>query len=275
MTDGQPQQQGKVPPAAPQEPLLRVQSPVFRRGRRVLFSGLSLEVVPGTLTAVLGPNGAGKSTLLSLLAGLEIPESGQILLRGRPVSAIPRRELARAMAFLQQETALEFGFTVRELVALGRSPHQNALGTIGGSDERAIDRVIRETGLTGLENRDARLLSGGERRRVFLAQALVQEPQILLLDEPTAFLDLRHQALFQAIIARRIADGLAVIAVLHDPNQAVGASQVVLLSDDGSSGVGTPAEMLTPQRLTRLYGTPISTIEGTCGERLFVAAKQF
>lgn len=258
--------------AEPGAPLLRVRSPVFRRGSRLLFRELSFDAVPGTLTAILGPNGAGKSTLLSLAAGLESPGAGQILFRGRPVSAIPRRELARSLAFLQQETALEFGFTVRELVAMGRSAHQNALGTLSASDDAAIAEVLAETGLTGLKDRDARLLSGGERRRVFLAQALVQEPQLLLLDEPTAFLDLRHQAQFQAIIDRRIGAGLAVVAVLHDPNLAAGAAQAVLLWYDGNSEVGAPEAMLSPSKLSRLYGTPVRALQDASGERMLTAA---
>lgn len=255
---------------APRLPLLCARDLCFARGARVLFEGLSFELWPGQVTALLGPNGVGKSTLCGLLAGLERPRGGAIALAGEPIGRLSRRAIARSIALLQQERLDDVPYTVRELVLLGRAPHQDALGRAGARDEAVVRDILAEVGLAPLADRPVRKLSGGERRRAFLAQALAQEPRLLLLDEPTAFLDLKYQALFWEIVSRRVAAGLCALAVLHDPNLAVQwADQVVLMPAQGACRVGSAGAMLTLDNLEALYGAELQAARGEAGDRLF------
>ena len=251
--------------------LLAVRALAFAREGRTLFEALSFDARPGEVTALIGPNGAGKSTLLSLLAGLDRPSAGTIHFEGVALDAWPRRALAQRLALLAQEAEVELPYTVRELVLMGRAPHQDALGRVRARDEEVLCHALDEVGLAHLAQRPIGALSGGERRRALLAQALAQSPRLLLLDEPTAFLDLRYQALFWEVVARRVAGGLAVIAVLHDPNLAAAwADQVVTLSGDGACQVGSAAQLLTREHLEALYGTRLRlTPDDGTGARFF------
>ena len=252
-------------------PLLRVRRISFTRGERLLFDGLSFEACPAQVTAILGPNGAGKSTLLAVLSGLVRAQEGDILFDGRPVERWPRQDLARSLAMLQQEGANDVPFTVRELVMLGRSPHQDAFGRSTRQDEAVVDELLEETALTALAARPLHQLSGGERRRAYLAQALAQSPRLLLLDEPTAFLDLKFQARFWEIVSRRVARGLCVIAVLHDPNLAARwADQVVLMPGEGiACQVGDSRELLRRDNLESLYGAGLNEARAEDGQPVF------
>lgn len=252
-------------------PLLQVRDLSFARGDRVLFSGLSFEAWPGQVTVLLGPNGVGKSTLCALISRLERPLGGSIAIGARPIDRFSRRALAREIAFLQQEGSDEVPYTVRELVMLGRAPHQGALGQATRRDDAEVSEVLAETSLTPLADRPLSKLSGGERRRAFLAQALAQAPRLLLLDEPTTFLDLGYQALFWEIVSRRVTAGLCVIAVLHDPNLAAQwADQVVLMSGHGGGcQVGSAHDLLTIDRLEALYGTRLHSAHDEAGARFF------
>lgn len=250
--------------------LLSVRDLTCARGGRTLFSHLDFDLLPGSLTAVLGANGAGKSTLLSIIEGLERPDGGQVLVQGKPVGKWPRKELARTMGILWQAPEAAWGATVRDVVALGRSPWQDALGTTGPEDADAIRQAMEEASVTPLADRKLETLSGGERRRVFLAQVLSQKPQILLLDEPTASLDVGHQAAVLKAVSGRMACGLSVVAVLHDPNQAAMADQVVMIHPDGEVDVGPAAGLLTQEKLSRLYGTPIRLLRDAEGRQAFV-----
>lgn len=257
--------------SASQPSLLQVRDLCFARGTRVLFKDLCFEARPGQVTVLLGPNGVGKSTLCALLTRLEHPLSGTISIEAQPIERLSRRALARAVALLQQEGSDDVPYTVRELVLLGRAPHQGALGQVARRDEEVVHKVLEEVSLSPIADRALAKLSGGERRRAYLAQALAQEPRLLLLDEPTAFLDLRYQALFWKIISRRVAEGLGVIAVLHDPNLAVQwADQVVLMFGlDGACQVGSAQDLLTLDKLEALYGAKLQSARGESGARFF------
>jgi iron complex transport system ATP-binding protein len=252
-------------------PLLAVCELAFARGQRTIFEGLSFEARAGEVTVLLGPNGVGKSTLIGSIAGIGRVASGVVLLDGRPIGDLSRRARSQSVALLTQEAPDELPYTVRELVLLGRAPHQGPLGIAGQHDLEIVDEVLAETSLTGLEGRLVRELSGGERRRAFLAQALAQQPRVLLLDEPTAFLDLRFQFLFWEIVKRRVAKGLCVIAVLHDPNLAAQwADQVVLMPRVGACRVGSIEAMLTLENLESLYEAQLQQAgDGAMGERFF------
>ncbi|MGZ3444966.1 MAG: ABC transporter ATP-binding protein, partial [Myxococcaceae bacterium] len=184
-------------------------------GRCPVVSELSLTVAPGTLWAVLGPNGAGKSTLLRTVLGLVPPLTGAMRLFGTPLERWERRGLARRVAWVPQTFDGESGFTGLELALMGRSPHQGGWGLPGPRDLAVARAVLAELGVSHLAGRVVSRLSGGERRLLLVARALAQEPDLLLLDEPTAFLDLQHQAQVLERVRARVRGGLAAIAVLH------------------------------------------------------------
>jgi iron complex transport system ATP-binding protein len=230
----------------------------FAYGRRTAVDGASLQARPGEFVGLLGPNGAGKSTLVRLVAGLLAPSAGAVRLAGVDPHAAPRRQVARLCALVPQEPRLDWPFTVREAVMMGRAPHQGLLGVTGRFDVGAVEGALAACDLTHLAGRRVDALSGGERRRVFFARALAQEPRVLLLDEPTAFLDLAHQvaAMEMARVAAR--GGLCVLAVLHDLNQAAAAcDRLVVMGAGRVVAEGPPAEVLTAERVREVWGVPV------------------
>jgi iron complex transport system ATP-binding protein len=224
-----------------------------------VLHGVSLEVAAGETLAIVGPNGAGKSTLLKVLGGSMRSTQGSVELFGRSLDSIERRELARTVASVGQENTVAFRFTVLEIVLMGRAPHLGAFRFESRHDLEIATSALERFDLAHLAGRHVQELSGGERKRVFLARALAQEPKIALLDEPTAFLDLKHVAeifaRFRELSAER---GMTVIATLHDLNAAaLYADRVLLLSDGASVAYGTPAEVLTAENLERVYETKV------------------
>jgi ABC-type cobalamin/Fe3+-siderophores transport system ATPase subunit len=220
---------------------------------------VSLEVNPGELLAIVGPNGAGKSTLLKLLGGTLEPWDGEVELLGRPLKSFDRRALARSLAIVGQENMVAFRFTVLEVVLMGRAPHLGAFSFEAPRDLEIAHAALERFELLRLARRHIQELSGGERKRVFLARALAQEPTVALLDEPTAFLDLRHVAeiftRFRELCAER---SMAVVATLHDLNAAaLYADRVLLLKDGIAVGCGRPEEVLTAETLRRVYETDV------------------
>jgi iron complex transport system ATP-binding protein len=234
-----------------------------------VVSEVSVAVAPGTLWAVLGPNGSGKSTLLRTVLGLLRPLAGEVRLFGALVAGWERRALARRVAWVPQAFDADAGFTGLELVLMGRAPHQGAWGLPGPKDFAVARAVLAELGIAHLAGRVVSRLSGGERRLLLVARALAQEPALLLLDEPTAFLDLQHQAQVLERLRARVGGGLAAMAVLHDPNLAAAfADQALLLRDGRVLGQGPSAELLDAERLGRLYGLGLAEATET-GHRLF------
>ncbi|WP_025716227.1 ABC transporter ATP-binding protein [Paenibacillus sp. 1-18] len=221
------------------------------------LENISWSVDEGSWWGIIGPNGSGKSTLLHLLSGVDQPTSGSVHIYGKKVGSYSRKELSRIIAVLQQEGLPPVGYTVREVVEMGRFPHQDWLGREKGVDVDLItDRVLERLGLISLADRAMDRLSGGQRQRVALAKVMVQEPQILLLDEPTTYLDLRYQLEFMELLAEwRQETGVTIIAVLHDLNLAAQFCDNLLVLKDGKvEGVGASAELLTKERIHRVYG---------------------
>lgn len=212
----------------------------------------SFELPSTGLVAVVGPNGAGKSTLVSILAGLRRSYSGSCLYKGKEVRDWRRHDFARQVAFLPQFLRVEFPFTAEQVVFMGRTPHAN--GWYDSPEDRvAVDRALEITDANAFRDRDFRSLSGGERQRVILASALAQEPQVLLLDEPATFLDLKHQVAMYRLLAT-LASQLLVIAVTHDLNLALRYAHHVLVLDQGQlAAIGTAHQVLTAELITRVF----------------------
>lgn len=227
-----------------------------------VLSDLTLEIRAGEFLGIVGPNGSGKSTLVRALSRALRPTQGLVMLDGhdlfRQTSA---RDSARAIGVVPQSAAVSLGFTVREIVRMGRAPHlpRRPFAAESGRDEEVVTGAMRTAGVEGLAERVATTLSGGEWQRVLLARALAQETDVLLLDEPTAHLDIRHQ--WDALhLARSLAheNSKAVLAVLHDLNLAAAyCDRLLLLSDGRIVAQGTPAEVLTPENVHRVYGARV------------------
>jgi iron complex transport system ATP-binding protein len=238
-------------------------------GRREVLRDVSLELRPGEVVGLLGPNGSGKTTLLRLLTGQLSPDVGSVAFAGRPVVEWRRDALARRVAVLPQQLDLPAGFRVAELVEMGRAPHARSLFGSTAEDERAVRQALVDAEALDLAHRFADELSGGERQRVLVAMALAQEPELLLLDEPTLHLDLAHQVALLRTIRRLGAQrSLTVLAVLHDLNLAAAfAPRVVVLADGGVAADGPAGEVLTPALVQRVFGVSVRALEVGDGGR--------
>ncbi len=224
-----------------------------RYGERVVLCGVEFTIAEGDLLAVVGPNAAGKSTLLRRLSGV-LRGPGVVLLDGTDLARFPSRALAQRLAMLEQEVPTELEFRVEELVSLGRHPHRARLGPLSPRDRDAVQRALAALGILSLARRPFSQLSGGERRKALLAAVLAQEPQVLLLDEPTVHLDVHHQLEIMSLLARLAADGRAVVCALHDLNLAAAyADRLLLLKDGRIVALGPPAEVLTEEFLRDVF----------------------
>jgi iron complex transport system ATP-binding protein len=222
---------------------------------RLVLSRVSLAVGRGELVGILGPNGSGKTTLLKLLGGSLSPTSGTVSLDDRPLSEWPRREVARRVAFVPQETHAAFDFTVLDIVLMGRFPHLGAFALEGPEDLAISRRALEATGTAEFETRPFATLSGGEKQRVVIASALAQSPELLMLDEPTASLDVGHQLEVQALLRRLNRDGVTMVLSTHDLNLAAAlCHRLVLLREGQVLSAGPTNEVLTPAAIRTLYG---------------------
>lgn len=222
------------------------------------LSDIELDLEPGQFVGIVGPNGSGKSTLLRILAGQLRPSAGAVELDGRPLGDFGRRELARRIGFLPQEVLSSFAFTVEEVIAQGRYPHGSALSLVTAEDRRVIGRVMDWTTTRAFAHRPFGELSGGERQRVLLASVLAQEAAFILLDEPTAALDIQHQVDVFELVRRLAGEGLGVGMVTHDLNQAARyCDRMVLLFEGRIERDGPPAEVMDPDTLRRVYQTEL------------------
>ncbi|WP_084360603.1 heme ABC transporter ATP-binding protein [Hydrogenophaga palleronii] len=225
---------------------------------KALVEGVSLAFAPGTLTALVGPNGAGKSTLLGLIAGDLKPTQGQARLHGRPIGGWRVRELALQRSVLPQDHSVRFAFSVREVVAMGRLPHPPD----PERDEAIVDNALDTADIRRLADREVPSLSGGEAARTAFARVLTQQTPLVLLDEPTAALDLQHQESLLRSARGLAREGACVIAVLHDLNLASAyADRVVVLSQGRVAADGTPREVFTRERIQSVYRQPVAVIE--------------
>jgi iron complex transport system ATP-binding protein len=257
--------------------MIRAEAAGYSVGPARLLAEVSLKLRPGTLTAVLGRNGAGKTTLLRLLTGELAPDAGRVLLDDAPIARLSAVALARRRAVLSQQHALSFGLAVADVVALGRLPHRGT--SAAAEDQAALAAVRADFMLEALWRRPYPTLSGGERQRAQLARAAAQlwrrgdrQGQALFLDEPAAALELAQQGAALRFAADMARQGAAVLAVLHDPNHAARADQVVLLGGGRVLAAGPPAEVLTAQHLGDCLGVALHALPGPGGQTVFLAA---
>jgi iron complex transport system ATP-binding protein len=250
---------------------LQVSYPAEGGERRRVLRGLDLRVEAGELLVLLGRNGSGKTTLLRALAGTLPRDAGGVSLFGRDLATWSRVELARRVAVLPQSLILPDGFRVAELVEMGRAPHATRWFGSSAEDAVAVERALGDADALDLAERHADELSGGERQRVLVAMALAQEPDLLLLDEPTLHLDIAHQAALLGSVARLQAlRGLTVIAVLHDLNLAAAHAPRVAVLDGGRIAAdGSPASVLQPASVRELFGAAVD-LARTADGRTFV-----
>ncbi len=235
--------------------MLSIQNLSLTYGSSQVLTDLSLELRPGEVLGLIGPNGAGKSSLIRALSGVLAPHSGHISFNRQDLLAMSEAQRARLVSVVPQSTQLPPAFTVYECVALGRTPHLNWLGTLSTADKSKIDWAMQVTESAALKNRRAGELSGGEQQSVLLARALAQDCPILLLDEPTAHLDLHHQvAILNVVRSLARERELAVLVALHDLNLAsLFAERLALLVNGRLQAQGTPQEVLTQDALLRAY----------------------
>ncbi|GAA2993181.1 ABC transporter ATP-binding protein [Streptomyces lactacystinicus] len=234
----------------------------LRYGDRTIVDGLDLELPGDAVTAIVGPNACGKSTLLRGLVRLLDPAAGTVTLDGADIHRMPARALAKRMGLLPQQPVTPEAVTVEALVRLGRYPHQRMLSPWSKADQAAVEEALERTGTAELRDRQVDRLSGGQRQRVWIALALAQETDLLLLDEPTTFLDLRHQLDVLDLVADLHAEaGRTVVMVLHDLGQAARyADHLVVLKDGRLAAAGPPSEVLTAELVEAVFQVPCRVV---------------
>ncbi len=234
----------------------------------LVLKEIELQILPGDFFIVIGPNGSGKTTLLKLFGGLISVARGQLELFGRSIKKYPRKQLARKVAYVPQMAPLDFPFTVSQVVSMGRAPHLGLLGLEQDADLAIARQAMEITQIDHLFNRPLHELSGGECQRVYIARAICQQTDIILLDEPTASLDLAHQIRIMDLMADlRKEKNLTVVMVSHDINlAALYGSRLLLLKDGGIIAQGAPVEVLSKDFLEKAYGCPLLIDQSPLGE---------
>ena len=232
----------------------------YRGASRSVVADVDVQVPPGSLYAILGPNGSGKSTLVRLLLGALSPERGTVLYAGRAVRAWPRRALAKQVGVVPQLEEVAFPLTVHQFVAMGRYPHLGLLTRESAADRQAIDRAMERCNVADLARRQFGALSGGERQRVRIARALAQEPSVLVLDEPTASLDIRHEMATLELLRQLVTrEGVTVLVVTHNLNLAARyARRLLLMSHGRAVAEGPPGEVLSRSIVEQVYSWPVA-----------------
>ncbi|GIP31532.1 heme ABC transporter ATP-binding protein [Paenibacillus sp. J2TS4] len=247
-----------------------------RIDRISILRHVNLSVFQGEFVGLIGPNGSGKSTLLRVLAGFLKPSAGEVSLDGAALQTMPRKAIARKLAFVPQDLTVDFDFTVREIVAMGRHPFLSRFGVESGRDRDQTEEAMRQTGILHLGERSMPSLSGGQRQMAFIAKALAQEPEVLLLDEPISALDIGHQLRVLGVIRRLCGQGLSAIAALHDLNLASRyCDRLILIREGEVLASGTSEEVMTETFIRQAYGVDaVVTTDSTTGKPAVTALQE-
>lgn len=259
--------------AASQAPSLQVLSLSCGYGAHAVLSDVTFRILPGSVIVLLGPNGVGKTTLFKTILGFLPALSGQVFVEGQDVSTWSRRRFAQSVAYVPQSNDCAFGYTVREMVLMGRTPLAGSLVGPSAVDARAADDMLSQLGLAGLADRDFTSLSGGEQQMVLIARALVQRPKLLIMDEPCANLDLGNQVRVLARIKSLVHQGLAVVVTSHDPNHALMLDCDVMCVGRDERIAGRAVDVLTAEAISSLYGIDagVGQVASPCGRRGFAS----
>lgn len=242
-------------------PPLRSEAATLSYDKRVIAEDLTLDIPAGSFTAIIGPNACGKSTLLRALAGLLAPTAGQMILDGKGIASLSPREIAQKLGLLPQTAVAPEGITVAELVARGRYVHQRLLRQWSTNDREAVDEALRLTDVRELADRRVEQLSGGQRQRVWIAMVLAQQTPLILLDEPTTYLDIAHQMDVLNLLHELNSAGRTVVAVLHDLNHAARyASHIIAMKAGKVIALGEPAKVITAQNVAEVFGLQTTVI---------------
>ncbi|MCK4599988.1 heme ABC transporter ATP-binding protein [Candidatus Bipolaricaulota bacterium] len=226
----------------------------FSYNGKPVLEEINLSIQKGEIFAIVGPNGSGKTTLLKNISGVLTPDAGAVYLDMKQIAGLSTREIARYLTAVEQEREVGFDFTVREVVAMGRIPHQGRFARETQKDKQKIREAMELANVTSFANRPIRELSGGEKQRTFLAMALSQEPKVLLLDEPTTHLDINYQIQIMEIVRQQTRTGLTVLMALHDLNLAAQyADRVAILHQRQPLAIGKPEEVLTEGNIKRAF----------------------
>jgi iron complex transport system ATP-binding protein len=241
------------------ETVIAIRGFSFRLGKKQILRDVTFSVRRGEYLSIVGPNGAGKTTLLKCLDRIVAGGSGQIEILGRPLASYRQKELARHVSYVPQADGRVFPFTVEQFVTMGRYPYLSPFTAVSKEDHQAVRDAQQQTGTLEFADRLLDTLSGGERQKVYVAAALAQGASILLLDEPTTFLDYRHQAEIRGLLMRANREaGVTVVAVTHDVNTAaLESDRIVALRDGAVVFCGTPGELMRPDVLKKIYDTPL------------------
>ena len=252
--------------------ILEAREASVSRGQRLILKHASLSLTDGELVALVGPNGSGKSTLLRALAGLwATAPRDAVTLDGRPVADIDRREIASRIAFVSQDSTIHFAFTVEEIVSMGRYPHRGRFARESGADREAVRLAIERCDIEHLLSRAANTLSGGERQRVLIARSLAVEPEFILLDEPTASLDVEHSLEVLDLCRSLAASGHVVVLATHDLNAVARyASKVVLIHQGEIVSAGSRDEVLSQQLLEQVFRVRADAVADGNGQPVYV-----
>jgi iron complex transport system ATP-binding protein len=239
----------------------------YAYGNTAVLKQVGFSVAAGDFFVIIGPNGSGKTTLMKLMAGLEKPPQGKLSILGREIQSYKKKDLARKIAFVPQDVPTDFPFSVMEVVLMGRSPYQGTLGLERTRDVEKAEQAIAFTGVSHLTHRKLNALSGGERQRVFIARAICQEPEIMLLDEPTASLDLAHQIRIMDLMEKlQLEKKITIVMVSHDLNlAAMYGTRLLLLNKGTIAEIGLPEEVLTFKTLEDAYGCTLLVDENPLG----------
>lgn len=239
--------------------MIEVNDLVVELGGQQILKTVSLSVATGTVLGLVGPNGAGKTTLLRTIDGFLDPTAGTVRIDGDRVETLDASDLGQRVGVVPQESTIGFDFDVETLVEMGRYPHRGRFGTPTEADRRAIETALKRTDTTGLRDRSITTLSGGQRRRVLIARALAQDPAVLLLDEPTASLDINHQTAILSLVRSIAADDRTVILAMHDLDLAARFCDRVALLENGTIRArGRPQDVLTADRLKAVFGVDVA-----------------
>ena len=232
-------------------------------GSTPIVEGLTVDVAPGAVTAIVGPNACGKSTLLRGLARLMSPAAGQVILDGSDITRLRTKDVAKRLGLLPQSSIAPEGITVADLVTRGRFPHQTMLRQFSRADQQAVADAMAATGVTAIAGRPVDQLSGGQRQRVWIAMVLAQQTPLILLDEPTTFLDIAHQIELLDLFADLNAEqGCTIVAVLHDLNHACRfADQIIAMKSGAIVAQGNPADVITATLVEEVYGLKCQVID--------------